>query len=572
MNNNDVAGLLDDIGDMLEIQGENPFKVRAYHRAANTIRSLTTDINKIYEEGKLGELPGVGAHIAERVGELLRTGHLAYYEELKKKVSPAMLTLMEVPSIGPKKAKTLYEKLHVTNVEILEKVAKEEKIRGLPGMSAKTEQNILRDIELWRKHRERILLFEALPIAERIVECLRKQHFVERADMAGSLRRMKETIGDIDLLTSSQHPKKVADFFCSLPDVVRVLAKGKTKSSVIVQSGLQIDLRVIAPEEYGSALQYFTGSKEHSIHLRDIAKKKGLKISEYGIFRVSSNRRLGGKTEEEIYEKLGMDYVHPTLRENKGEVEAALTGKLPLLIEVKDIRGDLHTHSRWSDGVSKIEDVAKVALELGYEYVALCDHAEKLKVAGGMTPEEIRKRAKEIEKLNGKMKGITILAGVELNINNEGGVDYGPDILKDFDIVSASIHTGFGQNQKQLTDRAVRAMNNPYIHVLSHPTGRILGKREPYAIDAEKILEEAKETGTLMELNSFPDRLDLKDDYLREAKKKGVKIAIGTDAHMADQLRYVNYGVSTAQRGWLTKDDVVNTYPLDKLRKVLKKK
>lgn len=572
MTNEEVARLLDDIGDMLEIQGENVFKVRAYHRAANSIRSLTADVKKLYEQEKLAEIPGVGAHIAEKVAELLRTGRLAYYGQLKKKVSPAMLTLMQVPSIGPKKAKTLYEKLHITSIDQLEKAAKAEKLRKLPGMSVKTEENIIHDIELFRKHRERILLFEALPIAERIVEDLRKQSFVDRADMAGSLRRMKETIGDIDLLAASEQPDKVADFFCSLSDVVRVLAKGKTKSSVVMRTGLQIDLRVVAPQEYGSALQYFTGSKEHSIRLRDIAKKKGLKISEYGIFEVKANKRLGGKTEEEIYEKLGIDFVPPALRENKGEVEAALEHRLPKLVELKDIKGDLHVHSKWSDGLSKTKDVAEVALSLGYDYVALCDHAEKLHIAGGMTLKEIQKRAEEIRELNSKLKRLVVLAGVELNIDNEGNVDYGPEVLKDFDLVSASIHTGFGQSEKQLTERAIRAVNNEYIHVLCHPTGRILGKREPYKIDLEKVFDEAKATGTLLELNSFPDRLDLKDDYLREAKKRGVRIAIGTDSHVANQLHYMRYGVATAQRGWLTKEEVVNTYPLEKLRKALKKR
>lgn len=571
MSNEEVARLLGDIGDMLEIQGENIFKVRAYHRAANSIRSLTADITKVYEQDKLAQIPGVGAHIAERVAELLRTGRLAYYEELKKKVSPAMLTLMQVPSVGPKKAKTLYEKLNIISIDQLEKAAREGKLKELPGMSIKTEENVLHDIELFRKHRERILLFEALPIAERIVDDLRKRPFVNRADMAGSLRRMKETIGDIDLLAASEQPDKVADFFCSLPDVARVLAKGKTKSSIVVRTGLQIDLRVVSPEEYGSALQYFTGSKDHSIKLRDLAKKKGLKISEYGIFDVKSDKRLGGNTEEEIYEKLMMDFIPPVLRENKGEIEAALAHRLPKLIGLKDIRGDLHTHSKWSDGLNKIKDVAEVARSLDYEYVAVCDHAEKLHVAGGMTLKEIQKRAEEIRELNSKLKDLVVLAGVELNVDNEGNVDYGPEVLKDFDIVSASIHTGFGQSEKQLTERALRAMNNPYINVLCHATGRILGKREPYKIDLERVFDEARATGTLLELNSFPDRLDLKDDHLQEAKKRGARIAIGTDSHIADQLHYMRYGVATAQRGWLTKEDVVNTYPLEKLRKVLKK-
>lgn len=572
MENEQVAAILDEIGDMLDIQGESPFRVRAYHRAANSIRSLSEDINVIAQEGRLKTLPAVGEGLAERIEELLSTGKMTYYEQLKEQVPPRLLELMQIPSVGPKKAKLFYDELHITSLDELLEAVKAKRIHTLKGMSEKTEENVLKGIELLRQSRERILLSEAYPIARRFVETLRQQPFVKRADMAGSLRRMKETIGDIDLLTSSTEPLKVMDFFCSMPEVDRVLAKGETKSSIIAKNGLQLDLRVVSPEEYGSALQYFTGSKEHSIHLRDIAKKQGFKISEYGIFDVKTDNRLGGEKEEDIYLRLNMDWMPPTLREDKGEIEQALKHHLPKLVELNDIQGDLQVHSTWSDGLSRISELAETAKRLGYKYIALTDHAQKLRIAGGMTLEEIKERKGEIEKVNAEQDEVVVLNGVELNIDNEGKVDYEDDVLKNFDVVIASIHTGFGQTEEQLTKRTCAAMENPYIYMIAHPTGRIIGKRPPYAINMEKVFDCAAKTGTILEINSFPDRLDLKDDHVREAKRRGLKIAINTDAHIAGHLPYMMYGVATAQRGWLEPQDVINTYPLEKLKEALKKK
>lgn len=570
MENEQVAAILDEIGDMLDIQGESPFRVRAYHRAANSIRSLSENINVVAREGRLRTLPAVGEGLSERIEELLSTGKMTYYEQLKEQVPPRLLELMQISSVGPKKAKLFYEELHITSVDELLEAAKAHRLHTLKGMSEKTEENVLKGIELLRQSRERILLSEAYPIASRFVEILRKQLFVERADMAGSLRRMKETIGDIDLLTSSTEPLKVMDFFCSMPEVDRVLAKGETKSSIIAKNGLQLDLRVVSPDQYGSALQYFTGSKEHSIHLRDIAKKQAFKISEYGIFAVKTGKRLGGEKEEDIYLKLGMDWMPPTLREDKGEIEQALEHHLPKLVELNDIRGDLQVHSTWSDGLSKTSELVETAKKLGYKYIALTDHAQRLRIAGGMTLEEIKRRKEEIEKINKEQDDVVVLDGIELNIDNEGKVDYEDDVLKGFDVVIASIHTGFGQAEEQLTKRTCAAMENPYIHMIAHPTGRIIGKRPPYAINMEKIFDCAAKTGTILEINSFPDRLDLKDDHVREAKRRGLKIAINTDAHIAGHLPYMMYGVATAQRGWLESNDVINTYPLEKLKKALK--
>ena len=570
MDNQEIAKILDDVGDMLDIKGEMPFKIRAYHRAANSIRSLPEDINKISKEERLSRIPAVGKGIADRIQELLSTGKMSFYEALQEDIPSQILELMQIPGLGPRKAKQLYDELNITTIQELHAAVEAHRLVPLRGMNAKTESNILRGIEELRKFRERMLLFEAYPISERILKRLRTHPAVKRADAAGSLRRMRDTIGDIDLLVASEDPTKVMDFFCHLPEVVRILAKGSTKSSVIVKTGLQVDIRVVTPEQYGSALQYFTGSKEHSVHLRDIAKKRGFKISEYGIFEVETGKRLGGATEEEIYQELGMDWIPPVLREDKGEIEAALEHRLPKLVERHDLRGDLHVHSRWSDGLNSIREMAEKAIELGYEYICFADHAEKLKVAGGLTPEEIEKRQKEIDGLNEEFKGrVTILAGAELNIDNDGTVDYPDALLERFDVVTASIHKGFNQSKEQLTERTIKAMGNRHIDVIGHPTGRILGKRPPFALDVDLVLEAAAKTGTFMELNSFPDRLDLKDDYLREAKRRGVKIVISTDAHLANHLRYISYGVSEAQRGWLEPGDVANTLSLDELRNLL---
>ncbi len=573
MTNEEVAAILDDIGDMLDIQGENPFKVNAYHRAANAIRSYSQEIEKVNKENRLQDIKGVGASIAEKVKELLETGKLVFYEELKEKVPPSLLALMQIPSVGPKKAKIFYEELGITTVEELLQAIENHKIAPLKGMGVKTEENILRGIQLFQRGRERILLFEAHSLAQEIIEKLRENSAVKNVDMAGSLRRMKETIGDIDILAASNEPDKVAEAFCSLPDVANVLAKGETKCSIVVKTGLQVDLRVVPTLSYGAALQYFTGSKAHNIRLREIAKKKGLKISEYGIFKVENEEKIGGEDEEDIYRILGMDFIPPMLREDTGEVERALNHNLPQLVELSDIRGDLHVHSIWSDGSSQIEQLVGVALELGYEYLGLCDHAARLKVARGMSIKEVEERLVEIKRVNQKYPGFKVLNGVELNIENDGTVDYPEEILAQFDLVTASIHWGFGQSKEQLTERIIKAMENPYIHCISHPTGRIIGKRDPYLLNMEMIFQMAAKTGTLLELNSFPDRLDLKDDYLREAKEKyGCQFLIGTDAHGAGQLPYIKYGVATAQRGWLEPQDVVNTYSLDKLLKRLKEK
>lgn len=572
MDNTEVAALLDEIGDLLEIKGESSFRVGAYHRAAHVIRSLPQDINELAKQDRLTEIAGVGKGIAERLHQLLTEGRMAYYEELKKEVPPELVELMHIPGMGPKKAKLVYEELGITTVDELLEAVKKGKLRRLRGMGAKTEANIIRGIQQYRQQTGRLLLSQAIPTAEKIVAALKPHKAVKAISPAGSLRRWQETVGDIDILCATDEPDVVAEVFCSLDDVAYVLAKGPTKSSVVLKSGLQVDLRLIKPEQFGSALQYFTGSKSHNIHLREIAKKRGLKLSEYGIFNLETEERLGGATEEEVYRLLGLKWIDPVLRENKGEIEAAAENRLPRLVELSDIKGDLHAHTKESDGESSLLEMVEVARGRGYSYLAISDHAEKLKIAHGLNEERFKKQWKAIKEINAKYPDFKVLTSVELNIDNEGNVDFPDEFLALFDIVTASIHSGFNQDKETLTKRALGAINNPHIDILGHPTGRILGRRSPYQIDLEQIFQAAARTNTVLELNAYPDRLDLKDDYLREAKKYGCKFAINTDAHHTGQLNYMRYGVFTARRGWLEAADVINTYSLEELLAFLKVK
>jgi DNA polymerase (family 10) len=573
MTNKEVARILNDIGDILQVTGESTFRIGAYHKAARVIETMADDINEVAKSGPddLKNIPGIGAHLSDRIYQLVTTGKMDYYEEVKKTVDPGVIALMHIPGMGPKKAKLVNDLFGISTIDQLEEAAKNHKLKDVKGLGAKTEDNILKSIEEYRAHHERILLSDAYPLAKEIVAELKRQPFVEKADFAGSLRRLKSTIGDIDILVASKEPDKASTYFTTMKSVSRVLAKGKTKSAIVHESGLEVDLRVVDPDEYGAALMYFTGSKEESIALRGIAKKRGLKINEYGIFRTKDNKRLASKTEDDMYAALGLPYIIPQLRENKGEVEAAYENRLPKVIKIKDIKGDLHAHTKKSDGSNSIEEMVVKAIELNYQYIAITDHAENLKFVGGLTPEELDKQARTIAKLNKKYDEITILTGSEVNIDNDGKIDYEEEVLKKLNVVSASIHSGFGQSREQLTERAVKAIENPYVNVFSHPTGVILNKREPYQIDMDKVFEAAVRTGTALELNSYPNRLDLNEDYLKKAKEMGVKIAINTDAHNKDHLNYIFYGVATAQRGWLEKKDVINTWNLKKLLEFLKK-
>ena len=476
---------------------------------------------------------------------------------------------MGIEGLGPKRLKVLYEKLGIRNLKDLEEAIKNHKIAILPGFGEKTEKNILEAIEFAKRSKGRFLLGDILPIVKEVYEKLKSQKEVERIDVVGSIRRMKETIGDVDFLVISKNPKPIMDFFVSLPGVIKVWGKGNTKASVRMKEGFDMDIRVLPKRSYGAALQYFTGSKEHNIALRKIAIDKGLKLSEYGLFK--GPKMIAGESEEEIYQKLGMDWIPPELREDRGEIEAALNHKLPKIIDYKEIKGDLHVHSKWDGGKNSIEEIAEYAIKMGYEYVGIADHTKFLKIEHGLDEKRLRERNKEIDKLNEKFKGkIKILKGCEANILPDGKIDIDDQCLKEQDFVIAGVHSKFKMTKEEMTERIIRAMKNPNVDIISHPTGRLIQKRDEYEIDFNKILKVAKETGTILEINSYPERLDLNDINIKKAKEIGVKMVINTDAHHVDQMGFIELGVAQARRGWAEKKDIINTQLLEKLLKSFK--
>ena len=570
MKNQEIAGIFNDIADLLEIKGENPFRIRAYRRAALNMESLTRDVAETSKE-ELMKIPGIGQDLAGKIEEYIRTGRMQAYGDLKKEFPEGLSLLLSVPSLGPKTAKLLYDTLKIQNLEDLEHCAREHKLRGLPGIKEKTEENILKGIEMLKRGMERKPLGKVLPMANDIVEHLRKKAPVDKISIAGSIRRWKDTIKDIDILATSQDPKAVMHFFVQLPYIKDVLMQGPTKSSIIIREGLQVDLRLVEEDSFGAALAYFTGSKAHNIRLREMAVRSGLKINEYGIFREKDNKKLGGKEETDVYRILGMPYIPPELREDSGEIEAALAGKLPNLVSLTDIKGDLHVHTKRSDGSHDFDELIEAARKKGYEYIAITDHSKGLGIAGGLSAERLMEEKKEIEAINKKLKGFRLLAGIEVDIRSNGYLDFPDEILKQLDMVVASIHSGFRQSREQITKRMVSAMRNPYVSVIAHPTGRLLGERDPYDVDMDEILRVSQETGTAIEINAYPLRLDLNDVYARKAKTMGIPIVISTDTHIINQFDYMAYGVSIAKRGWLEKKDVLNTLSYLSLIKALKK-
>jgi len=572
MKNQEIAKIFYEIADYLEMEGVK-FKPYAYQKAAITLEGLEEDVEEIYKRGgleALKKIPGVGESIALKIEEYLKTGKIKYYEEFKKKMPIDLEELIQVEGMGPKKAKVLYEKLGVKNLKDLEKAAREHKIAPLFGFGEKTEKNILEGIEFLKRSKGRFLLGEILPKVKEVYEKLKKLKEVERVDVVGSIRRMKETIGDVDFLVISKNPKPIMDFFVSLPGVVKVWGKGTTKSSVRLKEGFDMDIRVLPKRSFGAALQYFTGSKEHNIALRKIAIEKGLKLSEYGLFR--GPKMIAGESEEEIYQKLGLEWVPPELREDRGEIEAAQAKKLPKIIDYKEIKGDLHVHSKWDGGANSVEEIAQYAIKMGYQYVGIADHTKFLKIEHGLDEKKLRERNKEIDKLNEKFKGkIKILKGCEANILADGKIDIEDKCLKEQDFVIAGIHSNFKMEKEKMTERIIRAMKNPNVDIISHPTGRIIQRRDEYQIDFEKILKVAKETKTILEINSYPERLDLNDVNIKKAKEAGVKMVINTDAHHIDQMRFIELGIAQARRGWAEKEDIINCWPLEKLLKFLKK-
>ena len=570
MNNLKVAGIFKDIAMILQIKGDNPFRIRAYERAAQNIEGLAQDLEEFIKEDRLTEIPGIGKDLSEKIKEYVGTGKLRAFEELKKTIPEGLLDLLNIPSVGPKTAKLLYEKLKIKNISDLEAAIKKNKVQGIFGIKEKTIENISKGIELLKRGKERMPLVLAIQVADEFVGALKRLPEVKKISCAGSLRRRKETVRDIDILVISDKPQKVMDTFSKLPPVKDVLAKGETKCSVRTKDDVQVDCRVVEQKSFGAALLYFTGSKNFNIKLRQLAIRKGLKINEYGVFK--KDRFVCGRTEEEIFKILGMSYIEPELREDTGEIELAQKFKLPRLIELKDLKGDLHVHSKWSDGGNTIEELVKASQKRGYSHIAVTDHSQGLKVAGGMSIADLKKKRQEIDKLNKKLKGFRILYGTEVDIDSEGNLDYKDEVLKEFDLVIAAIHTGFKQSKEQLTKRIIKACTNKYVHIIAHPTGRLWGTRDAYEIDFEQILKVAKETNTSLEINAFPQRLDLNDLNCRRAKEMGVRLAIATDAHTTEQLETIKLGISVARRGWLTSSDVINTLSLEELLKKINKR
>jgi DNA polymerase (family 10) len=565
MKNFEVARLFDLMADVLELQGANPFRIRAYRRAAQNVESLTEDVAALAREGRLDGVPGIGKDLAGKIVEYLETGKVREIEAAKRHVPAGVVALLDVPGIGPKTAKLLYEREGVRSVARLEALARAGRLRGLPGIQAKTEENILRGIALVRGGTERTPLGKALALAEELAAALRRAPEVRRVEVAGSVRRRKETIGDLDLLVISAHPERAIDAFVHLPQAAEVLEAGDTKAAVRHHEGIQVDLRVVPPECFGAALAYFTGSKQHNIRVRELGVKRGLRISEYGVFRQKSGRRIAGATEEEVYAAVGLPWIPPELREDAGEIEAAAAGRLPDLVTLADVRGDLHCHTKASDGAHTIDAVVEAALARGYEYVAITDHSASARVARGLPAGEMRRHVQRIRAAARRHAGIRVLAGVECDILPDGTLDYPDRLLAELDWVVAAVHGAFRQPRAEMTRRLCRALADPHVDVLAHPTGRLFGARAPVEMDLERVLHAAARHGKAVEINAQPSRLDLNDRHARRAHELGVRVAIGTDMHVLDQLACMSLGVAVARRAWLGRSEVVNAWPVRQL-------
>jgi len=565
MKNKELADLFEKMADILEFKGENPFKISAYRKASRILGDLTQDIEEIAGEGELKDVPGIGEGMAQKIEEYLKTGKVSKFEEMKKGVSDELIAIMDIPGMGPKTLSMLHKEKGISNFSQLEKALNDGSLLGLFGMGEKKIENIKRGIQLLQQSKGRMNLGEAFPLAKRIVETLRQKTGSKKIEWAGSLRRMKESIGDIDILGTGKDKGKIVHVFIHLPEVKEVLASGETKASVIVEGGTQIDLRVVEEDSYGAALQYFTGSKGHNIHLRGIAKAKGIKINEYGVFK--GKKKIGGKEEKYVYRSLGMEWIEPELREDRGEIEASQNGHLPKLVQESEIKGDLHVHSKYSDGTSSITEIAQAAQKRGYQYVAICDHSKSLRIAHGLDESRLMKQMEEIGRINEKLEGFQILKGTEVDILSDGKLDLPEKILKELDFVVAAIHSGFKQDKVKMTKRIVRALENPYIHILAHPSGRLLGARDPYEVETDELMEAAQKYGKALEINAYFERLDLDDIHCRKAKEMGIRVGIGTDSHRLDQMWMMSLGVAVARRGWLETKDILNTLSLKEMLK-----
>jgi DNA polymerase (family 10) len=569
--NDTVEAVLLEYADLLSISSGDPFKPRAYEKAARAVGGYHSDVSQLDLKGIL-EIPSVGRSIGEKVEEFLRTGTIESLEELRSKIPAGVRQMMSVPGLGPKKALALYTDLGISNVEELLHAVDAGQLSDLKGFGPKTADNIRAGIARLRESRDRVLVSVALDLAESLLAELQGLKGVRRSAYAGSLRRMAETIGDVDLLVaaSEKDAPAIMEAFANLPQAERVIAQGDTKTSFISTFGPQVDLRVVPLEVWGAAMIYFTGSKAHNIRIREMAVRKGLKLSEYGLFEAKTGTLIVAETEEQVYERLGLPYFEPTLREDRGEVEAALAGELPDVIEQRQMKGDLHTHTNLTDGLATLEEMLQVAATRKYAYYAVTDHAPNLFMQR-MTDAKMLAQRAQLEKLRSKYPKMTLLHGSELNIDAEGAVDWEADFLAGFDLHVASVHSLFTQSKDEMTRRIIRAMENPHVNIIGHPTGRKIGHRPPIEFDLDEVFKAAARTGTALEINAFPDRLDLRDEHILWAKRHGVKFSIDTDSHATTHLDVMRFGVATAQRGWLTKGDVINAWPLAKLRTFLRK-
>ena len=559
------------MADILEFLGDSRFRINTYRRVADLVGEVAEDIEELYRSGKLAEMPGIGESTLKKIEEYLKTGKISKYESLRKKVPEDLIELMDVPGIGPKTLRIAYDKLKVRSKEDFLRVLEDGSLETLPGFGPKKVQNIKKGLELWRNTQERIPLAEAYSIAQDLLDHMKGCDAIENISVAGSLRRVKETIGDIDLLVSAHKDRwhEVHDRFTDWEEVERVLLKGETKSSVILKNGRQVDLRTVEPDSWGAALQYFTGSKEHNVRVRDIAKEKGLKVNEYGVFRVSDGKKVAGKTEEEVYAVIGMACPPPEIRENWGEIELALENRLPELVKLEDIKGDFHMHTNWSDGTASLEEMVKACFEMGYEYIVIGDHSQSQRQANGLDPARYEKQWKQIESLNRiyNPKGFYILKGCEVDILPDGSLDLPDSLLEGFDFVVASIHSRFNQDN---TYRILKAMESPYVNLIGHPSGKSPGHREGYPLDMHRIMETALETGTALEINTY--RVDIPPEWIRECTEKGVIMAIVSDAHSVLHLKYIKLGVGIARRGWATPDVILNTRSLEGIKQFVASK
>ena len=571
MKNTAIAKVFQDIADLLELKGENPFKIRAYQRAARTIEHLPKEMEIMLEEGEdLKNIPGVGEAIAKKTTELITTGKLGYYEDLKAEFPEGITTLLEIPGVGPKIAKRLSTELGIRSVDELEQAIKDGRVAEMFRLGDKTADNILHQIQALRRKDQRIPIGEALPVVEEILDALRPIPGVRNLTAAGSLRRFRETLGDIDLMGTADNPEQVINTFVALPQIREVLAQGSTKASVILPGGLQADLRMVDHDSFGSLLQYFTGSKQHNIGLRLRGQKQGLRLSEYGITDLAKDKLERFAVEEDFYHRLGLQYIPPELREAQQEIEMADKRAIPKLVDLPDIKGDLHAHTDWSDGHESIEAMALAAKAIGYHYLAITDHSGGRGIAHGLDAERLRKQIEEIKQLNQQLDGIRLLSGIEVDIRADGSLDLPQELLAELDIVIAAIHSGMNQSEEQITRRILGAIENPNVDVIAHPTCRLLGEREPVAVDLEAVFRAAAKHNKALEINAMPSRLDLKDIHAYRARELGVKLILGTDAHSSGHLGFMRFGIGVARRGWCQPEHMLNTRPVDEVLAFLK--